>query len=130
MWYLARNPGSGAANPTCDPETTLRDRHLLLIGSIASLYPIPGQSLYGASKHAVLGLFRCLRATCFQHGIRVSMLAPYFAETSRHMVTPAARAILSGGSLAEVDDVVEAATRFMADPRVVGRALAIAPRFR
>ncbi|KAL9138218.1 MAG: hypothetical protein Q9175_000544 [Cornicularia normoerica] len=38
------------------------------------------------------------------------------------------RALLAGGSLGNAEDVVEAATRFVADPRVVGRAVAVGPK--
>ncbi len=60
LFWLPKNPGSGKA----DKETKVRDdgqhtpdRHLLLIGSVASLAPIPGQIQYAISKHGVLGLF-------------------------------------------------------------------------
>lgn len=48
------------------------DRHLLLIGSIASIIPFAGHVQYSIAKHGVLGLFRSLRATSFQHGVRVN----------------------------------------------------------
>ena len=38
------------------------------------------------------------------------------------LVTTLGRALLAGGSFGDPNDVVEAATRFVADPRVVGRA--------
>jgi NAD(P)-dependent dehydrogenase (short-subunit alcohol dehydrogenase family) len=58
------------------------DRHLLLIGSVASLIPFAGHIQYSIAKHGVLGLFRSLRATSFQHGIRVNRaeaLLPHIA---------------------------------------------------
>jgi NAD(P)-dependent dehydrogenase (short-subunit alcohol dehydrogenase family) len=58
LFYLPRNPRSQPANSTVQPASNTPDRHLLLIGSVASLAPIPFLSLYGAAKHAVLGLFR------------------------------------------------------------------------
>lgn len=125
LYYLPRNPQSPAADPKCDPTRTYRDRHLLLISSIAGLMPLPGVPLYGASKHAVVGLYRCLRATSFVHGVRVNLMCPYFIETP--LLGTASRLILAGGVLGNVDDVVEAATRFTADPRVVGRAVTVGP---
>ncbi|MCJ1226143.1 hypothetical protein MMC12_002792 [Toensbergia leucococca] len=127
LFYLPRNPGSAPANFRCDPAQTPRDRHLLLIASVAALVPIPGQTLYGASKHAVLGLYRCLRSSVFIHGVRVNLICPYFIDTP--IIDAPGRAILAGGLLGTIEDVVEAATRVM-DPRVVGRALAVSGKMK
>lgn len=126
FYHLQRNPGSRAADPKCDPGQTHRDRHLLLISSVAGLMSLPGAALYGASKHAVLGLYRCLRATSFSHGVRVNIICPYFMDTP--LLTPVTRVILAGILLGHPEDVVEAATRFAADPRVVGRAVVVGPK--
>ncbi len=128
LFYLPRNPGSAPANPKCDPRKTRRDRHLLLISSIAGLLPIPGQALYAASKHAVVGLYRTLRSSSFVHGVRVSLICPYFIDTP--LLSGMARAVLAGGTLGKAEDVVEAATRFAADPRVVGRAVSVGPKMK
>ena len=128
LWYLPRNPGSSPANPKCDPSKTHRDRHLILMASVAGLMSFPGGALYGASKHAVVGLYRSLRATSFTHGVRVNLLCPYFIETP--LLTTASRLILAGGTVGKPEDVVEAATRFAADPRVVGRAVNVGPKIR
>ena len=123
LWYLPRNPGSAAADPHCDPSQTHRDRHLILMSSVAGLMPIPTGALYGTSKHAVVGLYRNLRATSYRHGIRVNMLCPYFIETP--LLHAATRALLAGGTTGSAEDVVEAATRFAANPRVIGRAVIV-----
>ena len=128
LFYLPRNPGSAPARPGCDPGQTHRDRHLLLISSIAGFLPIPGQALYAASKHAVVGLYRALRSSSFAHGVRVSLICPYFIDTP--LLSGAARALLAGGAMGKTKDVVEAATRFAADPRVVGRAVSVSPRMK
>lgn len=126
LFWLPRNPGSWPSTATSDPASTPRDRHLLLMGSMASLSPIPTQILYAVSKHGVLGLFRTLRSTAFVQGIRVNMLCPYFIETA--IVSTPARLALAGGAMGKVEDVVDAATRFAADSRIVGRALVIGPK--
>jgi NAD(P)-dependent dehydrogenase (short-subunit alcohol dehydrogenase family) len=126
MFWLPRNAGSKPASPEANPDETKRDRHLLLVGSIASLGPIPMQALYGTAKHGVLGLYRCLRSTSFMHGVRVSFVAPYFMDTP--MVVPAARVLLAGAEIGKPEDVVEAMTRFVADVRIVGRAVCVFPR--
>lgn len=126
--YLPLNPGSKAASPSSDPANAPRDRHLLLLGSIASLGGLAGQPQYGAAKHAVLGLFRSLRATSFERGIRINLLCPYFIETP--IITPGARILLAGGATGKPEDVVDAATRLTADTRIVGRGLVVGPKMR
>ncbi|KAL8794748.1 MAG: hypothetical protein Q9195_002702 [Heterodermia aff. obscurata] len=128
LFYLKRNPGSKPANPECKPADTQRDRHLVLVSSCAGLMPIPGQAFYGASKHAVVGLYRNLRSTSFVHGIRINMIAPYFIDTP--MVPTRLKVLLAGGHIGKPEDVIEAVTRFVADPRIAGRAALVGPKFR
>ncbi|KAK8083971.1 hypothetical protein PG996_002752 [Apiospora saccharicola] len=83
MYWLSRNPGS-SPDDLGKPRTPdhPRDRHLLLLGSVASLWPVALQTQYATSKHAVLGLFRSLRGVAgWQSGIRVNMLCPYIIAT-------------------------------------------------
>ncbi|KAL8784540.1 MAG: hypothetical protein Q9213_003888 [Squamulea squamosa] len=128
LWYLPRNPGSSSADPKCVPAQITRDRHLILIASLAGLLPIPGAALYGATKHAIVGLYRNMRASSFMQGIRVNMICPYFVETP--LLNTQTRALLAGGALGKAEDVVEAATRFAADPRVCGRAVSVGPKLK
>jgi NAD(P)-dependent dehydrogenase (short-subunit alcohol dehydrogenase family) len=126
-FWLPKNPASSPCSIDSKPSTrSPRDRHLLLLGSIASLAPISIQPQYGAAKHAVLGLFRSLRVTSGLQGIRVNLLCPYFIDTP--IVTAGARFILAGGGLGKVEDVVDAGTRFVADSRILGRALVVGPK--
>lgn len=106
------------------------DRCLLLVGSVASLVPLPGQAQYTMSKHAVAGLFRALRGTAFARGgIRVNMLAPYYVAGSRMLPALAEAALLAGSAgPAAAADVVDAATRLVADESIAGRALVVGPR--
>ncbi|PKS11739.1 hypothetical protein jhhlp_001727 [Lomentospora prolificans] len=103
-----------------------RDRHILLIGSIAGIMPLVGSAQYTASKHAITGLFRCLRGTSFRKGIRVNMLCPYFVDTK--ILANVVMLFLAGGGLAELEDVVDAGTRLVADKEIYGRALVVGPR--
>ncbi|TLD21868.1 hypothetical protein PspLS_08187 [Pyricularia sp. CBS 133598] len=115
LFWLARNkPG--------------RDRHILLVGSIASFCPVVGESQYTASKHAVMGLFRSLRATSWRQGVRVNILCPYFIDSG--LMSPAALTMMAGGRMAKMADVVEAATRLVADDQIVGRGLVVGPRIK
>ncbi|KUJ13640.1 short chain dehydrogenase/reductase-like protein [Mollisia scopiformis] len=127
MFWLPRNDKSTKPSPSkLPPGPYTRDRHILLIGSIASLCPIPHQIQYGTSKHAVLGLFRSLRSSSFIHGVRVNLLCPYFIDTP--IIPAAGRLLLAGGAMGKPEDVVDAGTRLMADSRIAGRALAIGPK--
>ena len=46
------------------------------------------------------------------------------------MVSTVGRILLAGGSFGDAKDVVEAATRFVVDPRVVGRAVVVGPKLK
>lgn len=47
-----------------------------------SIYPCPNDILYGASKHAVLGLTRSLAPKVYQEGIAINALAPSIVRTA------------------------------------------------
>lgn len=135
LFWLARNSplkmgenGYGVAGNNGEAGTTTppRDRHILLIGSVAGIMPLVGAAQYTASKHAVTGLFRCLRGTAFQRGIRVNMICPCFVDTN--MLANAVMLGLAGGGLGELSDVVDAGTRFLADESIAGRAVVVGPR--
>ncbi|KFY10808.1 hypothetical protein V492_04841 [Pseudogymnoascus sp. VKM F-4246] len=128
LFYLNRNPNSAVADHKAQPTANRPDRHLLLIGSVASLLTIPGLTQYNASKHGVLGLYKSLRSTAFMGGLRVNILLPYFVSTP--LIQTGARVLLAGGAMARPDDVVDAGTRFMADTRIVGRALMVGPKIK
>ena len=113
LFWLRRNPGPP------------HDRHILLVSSIAGVAPLPGQTEYTVSKHAVMGLFRALRGSSWSQGVRVNVLAPYFVDTA--LLPWQGLALLAGGAMGTVEDVVDAATRFMADESIVGRGLVIGP---
>ncbi len=122
LFHMRQSPPGGSPQQS----DKSRDRHLLLLGSVASLGPLPGQPQYTVTKHGVLGLFRTLRASAFAHGVRINMLCPYFIDTP--IIPASARALLAGGAMGKIEDVVDAATRFVADARIAGRALAVGPK--
>lgn len=118
-------PQNATTNATTDGRGAKHDRHILLVSSVAGIVALPGQPQYTAAKHGVTGLFRALRGTVHQQGIRVNMLCPYFAETN---IIPATGVLLlAGAGMAKVADVVDAGTRLMADEAIRGRALAVGP---
>ncbi len=128
LFYLPRNPGSSAASAKSDRAKSSRDRHLVLLSSIAGIAPIPGQTLYAVSKHAVVGLYRNLRCSAFMHGVRVNLICPYFIDTP--MLDARVRVMLAGGAYGQPEDVVEAATKFVADPSILGRAVMVGPKLK
>lgn len=108
-----------------------RDRCLLLVGSLASLCPFPTQTMYTMSKHAILGLFRTLRATSFRSGVRVNMITPYYVSKSNMLKLPIEAAFLSGtAGGAMIEDVINAATRLISDEEIAGRALCVGPKLK
>ncbi|KAF2458517.1 hypothetical protein BDY21DRAFT_410541 [Lineolata rhizophorae] len=145
LFYLPRNPGSAPATPWTSSSSSSsgsgsgstspaaatagrRDRHLLLVGSVASLMPVAGLPQYCAAKHALVGLFRALRLTAAGGGpgVRANMVCPYFVDTP--LLTRGARLLLAGGALGRVEDVLDAAGRLVAGGGVVGRAVVVGPR--
>ncbi len=126
--YLHRNPDSMTA--TTEPLPGPRDRHLILISSIAGLAPLPTVSIYCAAKHGVVGLFRALRISApLSTGVRVNMINPYFVDTAI-MGGPLGLGalVLAGGAFAKIEDVTDAATRLIADKSIVGRGLIVGAR--
>lgn len=119
LFWLARGGGGGGGG------SAAADRHFLIIGSSAGLYPLPGVPEYVTSKHGVTGLFRALRTLSWRKGIRVNMLCPYFIDTP--ILPNRAVAMLAGLGLGRIDDTVDAATRLMATG-AAGRALMVGPR--
>ncbi|KAH0543744.1 hypothetical protein FGG08_001926 [Glutinoglossum americanum] len=128
LFWLPRNPNSQPVSLSSSPATTLRDHHLLLIGSTVSLYPMPGRALYGASKHGVCGLFRTLRSSSFVYGVRVNMLYPYFIHTP--LLPALGRLVLAGAAIGKIEDVIDAGMRFAADTRISGRSLVVGPEMK
>lgn len=127
QWYLPRNPDSLPCSET--GQTAPRDRHILLVGSTASLHPLITQAPYTITKHAVLGLFRCLRVTApVSGGIRVNIICPYFTDIG--MLNGPGRVVLAGVPLGQPEDVVEAATYLMANQKCSGRSLVTGPRLK
>jgi NAD(P)-dependent dehydrogenase (short-subunit alcohol dehydrogenase family) len=55
--------------------------HIINTASVAGLGATPGQTVYCASKHAVVGLSKSLRIEAKRHGVRVSALCPGVIRT-------------------------------------------------
>jgi len=59
-----------------------RTGHLVATASMAGLIPSPGSTVYGATKHGVVGLCRSLRLEAREHGVRVTALCPGVIRTA------------------------------------------------
>lgn len=55
--------------------------HIVNTASMAGLTPSPFSAPYGATKHAVVGLSRCVRCEAAPYGVRVSALCPGVIRT-------------------------------------------------
>ena len=74
-------------------------------------------------------MYRSLRTSSSTRGVRVNLVCPYFVNTP--LISATARVtLLAGAGLGTVEDVVEAASRFVADSRIVGRAVVVGPKLR
>jgi len=59
-----------------------RSGHLIATASMAGLLPAPLSTVYGATKHGVVGLCRSLRIEAAEHGVRVTVLCPGVIRTA------------------------------------------------
>ena len=64
------------------PDMVKRDRgHIINLGSIAGLMPVPTTAVYSSSKHAVDGFSESLRLELAETGVRVSQILPGLVKT-------------------------------------------------
>ena len=56
--------------------------HIIITASIAGLSPLPYQTVYVASKHAVYGFARCLKYELEEKNIKVSVICPGAVATN------------------------------------------------
>jgi NAD(P)-dependent dehydrogenase (short-subunit alcohol dehydrogenase family) len=88
----------------------MKDRggEIVATASLAGLTSVPFDPIYGANKHAVVGLVRAAGAAYAAQGIHVNAICPGFADTN--IVSSDARAALAsiGIPLLDVDRVVDA----------------------
>jgi NAD(P)-dependent dehydrogenase (short-subunit alcohol dehydrogenase family) len=65
----------------------MRQQHygkIIAIGSLAGQIPVPFQSYYAASKHALEGFFKTLRIEIKSFNIKISIVEPGFFKTNLH----------------------------------------------
>ncbi|GAA5829579.1 hypothetical protein JCM3770_002689, partial [Rhodotorula araucariae] len=96
---------------------------IVLLGSMASFFGLPGAPIYSASKHAMLGLFRSLYYDSLAYGIRLNIVNPFFVSTGLFGTLP--KLLLAGIPLPTVDDVVAAIVAASSKPDSTGSAFVV-----
>ncbi|MEO7327249.1 MAG: SDR family oxidoreductase [Minicystis sp.] len=85
-----------------------RTGHIVNIGSLASLAPVPGLSLYSASKFAVRGFTLAAATELREHGIAVTLIMPDAVETpmlDKQVAHAEAALTFSGPKALTVEDI-------------------------
>src|SRR5829696_3506601 len=100
------------------------NRHIINVGSLAALGPVPGLAIYAATKHAVLGFTGSLQGDLMDAGIPITVhaLCPDGADTPllrEHDDEPAASINWSGPRLLTADEVAEHAVALLDSSRLV-----------
>jgi NAD(P)-dependent dehydrogenase (short-subunit alcohol dehydrogenase family) len=119
------------------------NKHVINLGSLSALGPVPGLAVYAATKHAVLGFTASLQGDLIDAGIEVTLhvLCPDAADTPllrEHDDEPAAAINWSGPRLLSAEEVAEEAVALLDSKRLVrsipawrgwgARAMALAGR--
>lgn len=58
-----------------------RSGHIVVMGSLAGIIPVPAMVPYSAVKSAVVTMSRALRVEARRHGVRVTVVCPAFVDT-------------------------------------------------
>ena len=92
------------------------DGKIINMSSTAGKYGSMNQSAYNASKHALVGITRCLALETAAQGIRVNAICPGFVDTD----------LLTNSTLSEILGTDEDGIRSMIDQRTpIGRAVSV-----
>lgn len=79
----------------------------LAISSVAGFAPLVHRTAYAASKHAMEGFFKSLRAEETVHGVRVSIATPSFVATNIGRPDAAGNGFVRPGSASDGIDYME-----------------------
>lgn len=90
-----------------------RHGHVINIGSLGSITPMPGIATYCATKHAVLGYTDTVRLELRGSGLRFSTVMPTLTNTAMVDGIPSARGLRN----AEPEDVAEGIVGLIRKPR-------------
>lgn len=98
---------------------------IVATASLAGLVAYPGDPIYAATKHAVVGLVRALAAQLADDGVRVSAVCPGFVDTP--MVAGGRDVFVDAGFPLLVADDVAAAVEGAFGDRETGRLWVLQP---
>lgn len=90
-----------------------RRGHIINIGSLASLAPVPGLSLYSGAKFAVRGFSLSAAQELRPHGVYVTVVCPDAVQTPMldlQIAYPEAAMTFSGARALTVDEIADAIT--------------------
>ena len=93
------------------------DKHIINIGSLSALMPVPGLTVYGASKHGVLGFSGALQGDLMQAGVRITV----------HCVCPdgSDTALLRGQAGERESAIIWSGSRILSPEEVADRTVAL-----
>lgn len=99
-----------------------RHGHIVTIASAASKLSPPGEATYAATKHAVLGYLRAVRAELRGTGVEISVVMPGVVDTelARGTATGAAKLLQPGDVARAVVAVIERPRFEVTVPRYIG----------
>ena len=82
---------------------------IVVTASMAGLFPIQADPIYGLTKHAVLGFVKSLAPTLIEHNVCLSAICPFFVDTP--LVNAESQALIreTGFDILTVDQVIDAA---------------------
>jgi NAD(P)-dependent dehydrogenase (short-subunit alcohol dehydrogenase family) len=100
------------------------NKHVVNLGSLSALGPVPGLAVYAATKHAVLGFTASLQGDLIDAGVEVTLhvLCPDAADTPllrEHDDEPAAAINWSGPRLLSAEEVADEAVALLDSKRLV-----------
>lgn len=88
----------------------------VVTASLAGLVPMPSDVLYGASKHATVGLVRSLAPGLRRRGIRLNAVCPGYTES--RLVDPYRSVLADAGvTIVPAETVADAVVRLLAGDR-------------
>ncbi len=96
--------------------------HIINLGSLAGVAPVPGMPVYAMTKAAIRSLGQTLRLDLHGTGVRVSEIAPGRVETGAHLALMAdreegRRVFYDGFECLQPDDIAEAVMFVLGAPQ-------------
>ena len=88
---------------------------IVVTASMAGLFPIQADPIYGLTKHAVLGFVKSLAPTLIEHNVCLSAICPFFVDTP--LVNAESQALIreTGFDILTVDQVIDVAQTAVAE---------------